>query len=136
MDYTDHNRPRGGVILVNAAGEVLLLKGVSTTGGPEKWSFPKGAIEPQDGTDLLKTAVREAAEEAGLVAEDHYTITSKRPALQVHNNYFWLGIMKPDAPNPTIDSAEISEYRWVNPKVCRLDVGTLNAGVRRWFTKR
>lgn len=131
MDYTDPNRPRGGVILVNAAGEVLLLKGV---GG--KWSFPKGAIEPQDGTDLLKTAVREAAEEAGLVAEGHYTITSKRPALQVHNNYFWLGVMRAGAPEPTVQQSEISEYRWVNPKACRLDVGTLNAGVRRWLSNR
>lgn len=133
MDYTDPNRERGGMILVNSAGEVLLLKGIGAAG---KWSFPKGAIEPQDGESLLKTAVREAAEEAGLVAEDHYTIPSKRPVLQVHNNIFWLGIMRPDAPDPTIQALEISEYRWVDPKTCRLDVGSLNAGVRRWLNTR
>ena len=136
MDYADPNRERGGMILVNGAGEVLLLKGADTATGQGKWSFPKGAIEPQDGTDLLKTAVREAAEETGLVAEDHYTIASKRPVLQVHNNIFWLGVMRPDAPAPTIQTTEISEYRWVDPKKCRLDVGSLNAGVRRWLNTR
>jgi 8-oxo-dGTP pyrophosphatase MutT (NUDIX family) len=136
MDYTDPNRERGGMILVNNNGEVLLLKGADTAEGPGKWSFPKGAIEPQDGESLLKTAVRETAEETGLVAEDHYTIASKRPALQVHNNIFWLGVMRPDAPAPTISADEISEYRWVNPKTCRLDVGSLNAGVRRWLNAK
>lgn len=129
MDYTDDNRERGGMILINDAGEILLLRGVGTG----KWSFPKGAIEPQDGTDLLKTAVREVAEEAGLIAEEHYTVMLKRPVLQVHNNYFWLGQMRPGAPMPRIPRDEISEYRWVNPSNCRIDTSALNVGVRRWL---
>lgn len=61
-----------GVVILNAAGDILLVRELGTAGQMEKaglWHIPSGTVE--DGENPEDTAVREAYEETGL----HVTLT-------------------------------------------------------------
>lgn len=122
-------RSRGGVILMNENGCILLLK--DRTHG--KWSFPKGAMEPCDAT-VFETAIRECQEEAGLVAGVDYLLTPAG-AFRQYNNYYFFGVTTRPDLEVTPQDDEIADYEWVNPLAHAIPDGELNSPVRS-FLKR
>ena len=122
-------RSRGGVILMDESGRILLLKD-SKHG---KWSFPKGAMEPCDAS-VFDTAIRETREEAGLEAGVDYVL-SPANAFRQYNNYYFFGIAaRPDLEIKPQDD-EIADWDWVNPMACSIPDEELNSPVRA-FLKR
>jgi 8-oxo-dGTP pyrophosphatase MutT (NUDIX family) len=126
-----HNRPRGGVILVNERGEVLVLK--DATNG--KWSFPKGAIELCDCGDIMKTAERETREECGLLRGRDYTLYDTR-FMNHYNATYFIAEAKPGAAERVaLDTAEATGAAWILPERCSIPFADLNAGVRFFLKK-
>ncbi len=144
--------PAATVILVRDGAnglEVLALRRdskLSFAGG--MWVFPGGRIDPEDedpaapgdvGRAARRAAVREAAEEAGLVVDhesllwfSHWTpppISPKRFA-----TWFFL------APAPTgdvvVDDGEIRDHQWVDPAEAlrRRDAGEIELSPPTWIT--
>lgn len=127
-----HNRPRGGVILVNGKGEVLVLKDALNS----KWSFPKGAIEPCDCGDILKTAERETREECGLLRGRDYTLYSTRFMEHYNATYFIAELSAGAEERVVVDSSEVSAFAWIQPERCAIPFKELNAGVRQFLKGR
>jgi len=127
-----HNRPRGGVVLVNGRGEVLVLK--DATNG--KWSFPKGAIEPCDCGEILKTAERETREECGLLRGRDYTLYDTRFMNHYNATYFIADLKEGAEERVVVDPAEASAVAWILPERCSLPYKDLNAGVRQFLKGR
>ena len=109
--------------------EVLLLRRsreLSAFAGA--WVFPGGAVEAADGpTDgwhapqatARNTAVRELAEETGLVVDPAALVPLARwtaPVVMTRrfDTWFFLGV-SPGAP-VCIDQGEIHEHRWIAPR--------------------
>lgn len=65
--HTPITHRASGVVLLNAAGDILLVRERGVTAQPGKaglWNLPSGTVEP--GENPQDTAVREAWEEAGV----------------------------------------------------------------------
>ncbi len=108
--------------------ETLMLRRNSKIAFGGMWVFPGGRVDPEDRTDLAgqdevgaarRAAVREAAEEAGLVVAadslvpfSHWTPPPVSPRRYL--TWFFL------APAPTgavsIDGGEIHEHQWMSPR--------------------
>ncbi len=110
-------RRAAGVVILNAAGEVLLVRELGTPGQPEKaglWHIPAGTVE--DGENPQDTAVREAYEETGLrvrLTRFVGAYLGKLPRGDLILRHVWLA--EPEAgqdlaPNFT---EEIAEARYV-----------------------
>ncbi len=126
----DPNRPRGGVIVVNERGEVLVLRDALNG----KWSFPKGGIEPRDCADIMKTAERETREECGLERGRDYTLYDTR-FMNHYNATYFIAEAKPGAAERvTLDPNEVTAAAWILPERCSIPYRDLNAGVR-YFLK-
>lgn len=105
-------------VTVRAAGVVVLREGDSGTEvllvhRPHRsdWSLPKGKVDP--GEQLIETAVRECAEESGILValraplpQQAYVALGRPKTVD-----YWLGVIREDegfAPDEEID-----EIRWV-----------------------
>lgn len=65
--HTPITHRAAGVVLLNAAGDILLVRERGVTAQPSKaglWHLPSGTVEP--GENPQDAAVREASEEAGV----------------------------------------------------------------------
>jgi 8-oxo-dGTP pyrophosphatase MutT (NUDIX family) len=122
------NAARGGMILYNSKGCVLILKDCNS----EKWSFPKGAQEDSD-ANLLATAVRECEEESGLRCGKEYRILSSFPHLDIFNYTYYAGLVFDDAVEVVPQESEIDDYRWIDPIAPPIEDAYLNYGVRSYL---
>ena len=108
--------------------ETLLLRragGLSFAGG--MWVWPGGRLDPEDRRDAAdletaarRAAVREAAEEAGLVLDpseltwfSHWTPPSVNPK---RFRTFFFATRVDDAAAVTVDGGENLEHRWLTPE--------------------
>jgi 8-oxo-dGTP pyrophosphatase MutT (NUDIX family) len=80
----------------------------------QKWSFPKGASEPEDKESVLNTAVRETYEEVGLIKDIDYTLSSTNPVKFPYDAYYLFGKINPDA-NPKVNDEEGLCVQWFTP---------------------
>lgn len=125
------NRPRGGVILMNAEGRVLVLK--DRLNG--KWGFPKGAIEECDNESLLATAIRECEEETGLKAGVDFELYPQRFMPHYHNLYFVAALADGAAARLSPQEAEVSAIEWIDVQRCSIPWNEMNAPLRYFLKK-
>ena len=129
-DTNAYNSDGAGIIIYNAEGYVLLVKG--TTNG--KWSFPKGQTEPCDNSHI-STATREVYEEIGLQNNIDYDLIDNEPFKCFDRLYFFARMHNEAEKNIRLRETEIIEYRWLNlQKSCHFWTD-LNCGVRRYIKK-
>ncbi len=125
------NRPRAGVILLNDAGHVLILRDIKS----RKWGFPKGAMELEDGLRLRNTAIREAAEEAGLHEGTDFEL-STHPFHITNGQSYFIGQIKSDSISRIrIQHEEITDYAWMDLKNPQPRLQDMNIGVRSFLKK-
>ncbi|MEZ5125500.1 MAG: NUDIX hydrolase [Thermoleophilia bacterium] len=109
-------RVSAGGIVVRGSGaiEVCLIR--PSGRGRRVWGLPKGGIE--DGETLEQAALREVAEETGLVAEIHsrlgtidYSFYSREQSGRIHKtvHYFLMHAIGGDTAH---HDHEVSEARW------------------------
>lgn len=118
----------GGIVLMGPADSPQLL--VVHRPRYDDWSLPKGHVD--DGEDLQATALREVAEETGVLAEivhaagttEHTVATDHGPARKrVH----WF-IMRPDTTAG--DPSALTSERTPDAEVDRVEWWTLDAALR------
>jgi 8-oxo-dGTP pyrophosphatase MutT (NUDIX family) len=123
-----------GTPLVDAATVVLLRDGpsgveclmVRKTSGQAfggLWVFPGGRVEPADGTGFpgaRRGAVREAAEETGLVLDaeslvplSHWTPPTTAP--RRYATWFFVAALPDGAADVIVDGGEIGDHVWTTP---------------------
>lgn len=106
--------------------ELLLLQRSARDGQPGIWVFPGGKVDTADqrpggapADDARRAAVREAAEEAGLVLDPHGLVEISRwitpeIAPKRFDTWFFATIASADAA-VRVDGAEIAGHRWLAP---------------------
>lgn len=92
----------GGVILDISCNKLLVVK------GPEKWSLPKGHLEP--GEEPYEGAMREIFEETSLQVELNGRMRSKK--LRKYIYYYIILENAHQLQLNAIDTNEISEVKW------------------------
>ena len=92
----------GGLILDISNNKLLVVK------GPEKWSLPKGHLEP--GEEPYEAAMREIFEETSLQVELNEKIRSKK--LRKYIYYYIILDNANQLQLNAIDNNEISEVKW------------------------
>jgi 8-oxo-dGTP pyrophosphatase MutT (NUDIX family) len=106
--------------------ETLLLRRNSRLGfGGGAWVFPGGRVDPEDrrpGDDDVaaarRAAVREAAEEAGLVVDEAELVPFSHwtpPDVQVKRFATWFFLAPVEETVVSIDGGEIVDHLWVTP---------------------
>ena len=118
----------GGIIMSSSDGYVLIVKDRKTG----KWSFSKGSKEDCD-TNTLITAIRECSEETGLIINRDYYLLSYEPFLSFNRLYYHASIKAGAEQRITIDDAELTDYRWMNPQTSCPYWRDLNIGVRQYM---
>lgn len=118
------------VILVrDAAGglESLMLRRNSKIAFGGMWVFPGGRVDEADRAGLAvsdelgaerRTAVREAAEEAGLAVESESLVAFSHwtpPAIAPVRFFTWFFIARAPEGRVAIDQGEIHEHAWMRP---------------------
>jgi len=114
------------------------------------WVFPGGRIDPGDypadaphdeAAGARRAAVREAAEEAGLVLDEaglvpfsHWTAPAMSP--KRFAAWFFLAPCPPGTPVITIDGSEIHDHAWMRPEdaIARRDAGEIDLAPPTWIT--
>jgi 8-oxo-dGTP pyrophosphatase MutT (NUDIX family) len=129
---TNHaSAPRAGLVLFNSNRHVLLLKDKFST----KWGFPKGAQEAEDGNDLLRTAVRECAEETGLHHGTDYILLLSKKFFKVRGGTYFLGLVSNDELHIKIQESEIDAYCWMDPFKPHIPEAEMNHAVKMFLKK-
>lgn len=121
---TEYARASGRVILLDAAGRVLLWRGVFVPGRSDTlWFTPGGGIDP--GETAAEAAARELAEETGLVATpaalgEPVAYTTGYADLgfaagEFHDTYFAYRVESHDVDlsgHDELERANLLEHRW------------------------
>jgi 8-oxo-dGTP pyrophosphatase MutT (NUDIX family) len=108
----------------SAAGiECLMVRKNSGQAFGGMWVFPGGRVEEADGTGVdgaRRAAVREAAEETGLVLDaaalvpiSHWTPPTSAP--RRYATWFFLGALPEDSADVIVDGGEIGDHVWAPP---------------------
>jgi 8-oxo-dGTP pyrophosphatase MutT (NUDIX family) len=143
--------PAATVILLRdgAAGlETLMVRRSAGLQFGGMWVFPGGRIDPDDypvggsGDELAaarRAAVREAAEEAGLVVEEARLVPFSHwtpPALTPKRFSTWFFVAAAPKGSVTVDGAEIHDHAWVLPTEAlrRRDRGEIQLAPPTWVT--
>lgn len=103
----------GGVVVDVASGCLLLVKNRrEQREGGSGWTWPKGRIDPGEGP--VYAALREIAEEAGVIAEPlgRIALLQTKKALR---HYFLLSLIR----DGLAYRSETLELRWATPKEAR-----------------
>jgi 8-oxo-dGTP pyrophosphatase MutT (NUDIX family) len=121
-------KPSGTVVVLRDAGanlELLLLQRATREGAPGPWVFPGGKVEARDRhagdpiLDARRAAVREAAEEAGLVLDPDALVAISRwitPEISPQRFDTWFFLARVDARALVrIDGHEMCDHRWLAP---------------------
>ena len=114
------------------------------------WVFPGGRIDPGDypvdaphdeETGARRAAVREAAEEAGLVLDEAGLVpfshwTAPRLSPKRFATWFFLAPCPPGTPVITVDGGEIHDHAWMRPDdaIARRDAGEIDLAPPTWIT--
>ena len=129
----------------SAAGiECLMVRKNSGQAFGGMWVFPGGRVEEADGTGVdgaRRAAVREAAEETGLVLDpatlvpiSHWTPPATAP--RRYATRFFLGALPDDAADVIVDGGEIGDHVWTPPAVAleRHGAGEIELVPPTWVT--
>lgn len=98
--------------------EVLVLRRTDEVPNHKgQMAFPGGAVDPQDQGDLVRTALREACEEVGLLP-DHLSIAGELPSLPTLSRFWVTPILAfltvpLDDLKLQADGREVAEFLWV-----------------------
>jgi len=129
--------------------EVLMLRRSSRGPFGGMWVFPGGRVDPGDADPVAlddewaaarRAAVREAAEEAGivlvpesLVTWSHWTPPDAAPRRFL--TWFFLAPLR-EAVEVVVDGGEIHEHAWVSPvdAMMRRDAGEVELAPPTWMT--
>ena len=120
--------PSGTVVVLRDSREleVLLLQRSARDGQPGIWVFPGGKVDTADqragaapADDARRAAVREAAEESGLVLDPRGLVEISRwitpeIAPKRFDTWFFAGLGPVEA-EVRVDGAEIVGHRWIAP---------------------
>jgi len=120
--------PSGTVVVLRDDPDlqVLLLERSARDGQPGLWVFPGGKVDAGDrrsgaapADDARRAAVREAAEEAGLVLDPFSLVEISRwitPELAPKRFDTWFFATRAPANGAVrVDGAEIAGHRWITP---------------------
>lgn len=117
-DYVDHPGAVA-VVVLNDAGQVLLLRQYRHPVKMELWEIPAGLLDVQ-GEDFVSGAARELAEEADLVATQWHVLTdffnspgSSNEAIRIYLARQVSQVPEADRHVRTDEEAEI-QLRWVD----------------------
>lgn len=154
MPATNPPIPAATVIVARDADgglETLLIRrntALEFAGG--MWVFPGGRIDPGDypvdaphdeSAGARRAAVREAAEEAGLVLHEdelvpfsHWTAPPVAP--KRFATWFFLAPCPKGTPVVTVDGSEIHDHAWMRPQdaIARREAGEIELGPPTWIT--
>jgi 8-oxo-dGTP diphosphatase len=102
-------------VIKNKEDKILLIKRASHVEAlPNLWDIPGGTLE--DGEDPVKGAIREVAEETGLVI-DSPSLCAYTSNIDKDKNKHFIRLIfhiKIEPNSITIDPNEHSEYAWIN----------------------
>ncbi len=147
--------PAATVVLLRDGGdgvETLVLQRNSKLAFGGMWVFPGGRVDPGDRLDDETTepvaailqaarnaAVREAAEEAGLVvAADALSVYAHWSPPKIAPKRFttWFFVARAPEGDVVVDGGEIHEHAWVRPAdgIARRDAGEIELAPPTWVT--
>ncbi|HEX2737559.1 MAG TPA: NUDIX domain-containing protein [Acidimicrobiia bacterium] len=125
---------------------LVLLRNSKLAFAGGMWVFPGGRVDPADAegaadalTAARTAAVREAAEEAGLVVDPDAMVVLAHwcpPAAVKKRFATWFFVGPAPEGAVTIDGGEIHEHAWVRPTdaLARRDAGEIELGPPTWVT--
>lgn len=107
------SRSPGVVILPVSGDRVGLVQSYRYPVGQEQWALPRGFGDPEDGTDPLRTAERELAEELGVRARSMKLLGWVTPDSGMLSTRAAIVVAEvvDDSANPA-DRREITAVRW------------------------
>jgi 8-oxo-dGTP pyrophosphatase MutT (NUDIX family) len=128
MAVVSEPHPSGTVVVLRDASclEILLLQRSARDGTPGPWVFPGGKVDGSDrrgggsaGDDARRAAVRETAEEAGLVLDAGALVPISRwitPEISPKRFDTWFFVTAaPPGAAVRVDGAEMADHRWLGP---------------------
>ena len=106
----DFPRECVAAVVVNADGDILLIRIHRYPVDREHWEIPAGGIE--DGDDILTAAAREVQEETGYESAGHRHVYTYYPSNGISNQVFHVVFCTATDLVGTPDEDEVASARW------------------------